>query len=134
MQTAPLCSSRGHSPLATSLSPHRVPPKSWPWPRGLVSAHGVPEALLFHLQPVLTGGATGRRNTQHVGGTGLVTLLQQTCKGHGHIFHGFCCLNSIRCWELLSNFLPTLNMSVRKLQTHRERRGVFIPVDQLCLL
>lgn len=32
VQTASLC-----SPLAASLSPHRVPPKSWPWPRGLLS-------------------------------------------------------------------------------------------------
>lgn len=72
MQTASLCSSQGHRPLATSLSPHRVPPQSWPWPRGRLSAHSVPKALLFHLQPALTGDATSRWNL--VCGTVVLSL------------------------------------------------------------
>lgn len=85
--TAPLWSPHGH---ITGL-----PTPPWPWQRGLLTADSVPGALLFHLQRVLTGDLTGGWETQHEDGIGLVTLLWQTCKWDGCIFHGSCCLINI---------------------------------------
>lgn len=66
---------RGHAgwhwtaiqPLSShSMVPSQGSPLSWPWPRGLLPSHSVPEALLFHLWWMLTRDQSGMCDTRHV--------------------------------------------------------------------